>query len=146
MVELVTTLVITASSILLFGYWFRYTCLLILSAKTAQDYTREVAAANRLGFLGAQSELTTGAPNLDRLRDQLDRDYAVLNRLIRTSSGDSFVENRMLAVNYQMMGTWYRCSKAFSGVAARRALEEMSLVVAHMANAVGEHAACGAAA
>jgi len=146
MVELVTTLVITASSILLFGYWFRYTCLLILSAKTAQDYTREVAAANQLGFLGAQSELMANASNLDGLRDQLDRDYAVLNRLIRTSTGDSFIENRMLAINYRMMGTWYRFSRAFSGVAARRALEEMSLVVAHMANAVGESAACGAAA
>jgi hypothetical protein len=146
MVELVTTLVITASSILLFGYWFRYTCLLILSAKTAHDYSREVAAANQLGFLGAQSQLTTSAPDLDRLRAELDRDYAALNRLIKTSTGDSFLENRMLAINYRMMGTWYRCSKAFSGVAARRALEEMSMVVAHMANAVGEHAACAAAA
>jgi hypothetical protein len=62
-----------------------------LSAKTAQDYTSEVTAANQLGFVAAQSELATSAPNLDRLRDQLDRDYAVLNRLIKTSSGDSFI-------------------------------------------------------
>ena len=146
MIELVTTFTITASSILLFGYWFRYTCLLILSAKTAQDYAREVATANQLGFLGAQSELTANAPDLDRLRDQLDRDYAVLNRLIRTSTGDSFIENRMLGINYQVMGTWYRVSRVFSAAAARRALEEMSTVVAHMANAVGENAACAAAA
>ena len=146
MIELVTTLVIIASSILLFGYWFRYTCLLILSAKTAQDYAGAVAAANQLGFLGAQSELTTNAPNLDRLRDQLDRDYAVLNRLIKASTGDSFIENRMLGIDYQVMRTWYRLSSGFSVVAARRALEEMSMVVAHMANAVGEHAVCGAAA
>jgi hypothetical protein len=146
LIELVTTFAITASSVLLFGYWFRYTCLLILSAKTAQDYAREVAVENQLGFLGAQSELTTNAPDLDRLRDQLDRDYAVLNRLIRTSTGDSFIENRMLGINYQVMGTWYRCSRWFSMAAARRALEEMSTVVAHMANAVGELAACAAAA
>ena len=146
MIELVTTFAITASSILLFGYWFRYTCLLILSAKTAQDYAREVAAANQLGFLGAQSALTTNAPDLDRLRDQLDRDYAVLNRLIKASTGDSFIENRMLGINYRVMGTWYRLSGMFSAAAARRALEEMSSVVAHMANAVGEHATCAAAA
>ncbi len=146
MIELVTTFAITASSILLFGYWFRYTCLLILSAKTAQDYAREVAAVNQLGFIGAQSELTTNAPDLDRLRDQLDRDYAVLSRLIRTSTSDSFIENRMLGINYRVMGTWYRVSGVFSVAAARRALEEMSTVVAHMANAVGENAACAAAA
>ncbi len=146
MIELVTTLVITAGSILLFGYWFRYTCLLILSAKTAYDFTGEVAAVNQLGFLRAQSELTTHASNLDRLRDQLDRDYAVLNRLIKTSSGDSFIENRMLGINYQVMGTWYRLTKRFSAIAPRRALEEMSMVLAHMANAVGEHTACAVAA
>lgn len=146
MIELVTTLVITASSVLLFGYWFRYTCLLILSAKTAQDYARQVAHANQLSFLQAQSELTSGAPNLDRLRTQLDRDYAVLERLLKASSGDSFIENRMLGINYHVMGMWYRLSSGFSVVAARRALEEMSMVVAHMANAVGENAACSAAA
>jgi hypothetical protein len=146
MIELLTTLIVTASSILLFGYWFRYTCLLILSAKTARDYAGQVVAANQLGFLAAQSELTTDAPNLDHLRDQLDHDYAVLNRLLKASPGDLFVENRMLGINYQVMGTLYRLNSRFSGVAARRALEEMAAVMAHMANAVGEHAACAAAA
>jgi hypothetical protein len=146
MIELVTTLIITSSSILLFGYWFRYTCLLILSTKTAQDYAGEVAVANQLGFLVTQSELTSAAPNLDRLRDQLDRDYAVVTKLLKASSSDSFMENRMLGVNYQVMRTWYRLSSQFSATAARRALAEMSTVVAYMANAVGEHAACPAAA
>jgi hypothetical protein len=146
MIELVTTLIITTSSILLFGYWFRYTCLLILSAKTAKDYAGQVAVANQLGFLVTQSELTTTAPNLDRLREQLDRDYAVVTKLLKASSSDSFMENRMLGVNYQVMRTWYRLSSQFSATAARRAIEEMSTVVAYMANAVGENAACTAAA
>ena len=146
MIELVTTLIITSSSILLFGYWFRYTCLLILSTKTARDYAGQVAAANQLGFLVTQSELSSAAPNLDRLRDQLDRDYAVVTRLLKASSSDSFMENRMLGVNYKVMGTWYRVSSQFSFTTARRALGEMSTVVAYMANAVGEHAACPSAA
>ena len=37
MIELLATTIITVSSVALFGYWFRYTCLLILSAKTTQD-------------------------------------------------------------------------------------------------------------
>jgi len=93
-----------------------------------------------------QSELTAPAANLDRLREQLDRDYAVVTKLLKASSSDSFMENRMLGVNYQVMRTWYRLSSRFSATAARRALEEMSTMVAYMANAVGEHAACPAAA
>ena len=47
MFETATTILIIVGSMLLFGYWFRYTCLLILSAKTTRDYAGEVAAANR---------------------------------------------------------------------------------------------------
>ena len=46
MFETATTILIIVGSMLLFGYWFRYTCLLILSAKTTRDYAGEVAAAS----------------------------------------------------------------------------------------------------
>ena len=45
MLESVLTILISVSSTLLFGYWFRYTCLLILSAKTTRDYAAEAPAA-----------------------------------------------------------------------------------------------------
>ena len=150
MIELVATIVITVSSVLLFGYWFRYTCLLILSTKTVRDYTGEVAAANQLGFLEIQSQLREASPELDRLRGLLDRDYAVLTSLLKHSSDpspkESGIETRMLEINYRLMGAWYRVSSRFSTAAARRALEEMSLVVAHFANTMGERAAASAAA
>jgi hypothetical protein len=47
-IEAITTVVITAGSVLLFAYWFRYTCLLILSAKTAHDYAGDLALAKGL--------------------------------------------------------------------------------------------------
>jgi len=144
MPELITTVVITVSSILLFGYWFRYTCLLILSAKTARDYVSDVAAANQLGFLEVQSSLRAGSPDLDRLRDTLDRDYAVLARIL-TNSSKSGMEERMLGINYRCMRTWYRISSQFSPAAARQALDEMSMVVAHFANTMGQQAAGAAA-
>src|SRR5438874_13807062 len=79
MIELIATVIITVSSALLFGYWFRYTCLLILTAKTARDYGCEVAEANHLCFPKVQSKLRERAvANLDRLRDCLDRDYIVV--------------------------------------------------------------------
>jgi hypothetical protein len=150
MVELIATAVITASSILLFGYWFRYTCILILSAKTTRDYAASVAMANQLGFLEVQSQLAQSAPQLDRLRDSLDRDYSVLVYLLKhapsSSSGQDSLEKHMLAINYRMMRTWYNVSRRFSPSAAYRAIEEMSQVVTHFANAMGERSSATAAA
>jgi hypothetical protein len=148
MVELVATGIITASSLLLFGYWFRYTCLLILSARTTRDYAAAVATANQLGFLEVQSQLAERAPQLDKLRDALDRDYNVLVYLLKhaPSSGDASLEMRMVEINYRMMRIWYNVSRRFSPAAATRAIEEMSQVVAHFANAMGERASVGATA
>jgi hypothetical protein len=142
MIELITTVIITVSSVLLFAYWFRYTCLLILSAKTTRDFAGQVANANQLGFLEVQAQLRASAGNLDCLRDTLDRDYAVLNRLLKqvgdSSPEGSSLEQTMLALNYRVMRACYRLSSSVSPAAARKALEEMSMVVAHFANSMGQ--------
>jgi hypothetical protein len=148
MLELIATIGITSSSVLLFGYWFRYTCLLILNAKTARDYAGEVARANQLSFLEVQSQLQRQAPaGLDGLQMALDRDYAIVTYLLKRamsgSPGQAALETRMIEIDYRLMRVWYRVSRSFSVVAAREALQEMSLVVAHFANSVGE---CNAAA
>ena len=148
MIELLTTSIITLSSVALFGYWFRYVCLMILSTKTAQDYAGQVATANQLGFLGVRAALQGNAPDLDRLRDVLDRDYEVLSRLLKHASSmeQSGLEKRMLETNYKVMHAWYAVCSRFSPAAAARALDEMSQVVAHFANVMGESAACASAA
>jgi hypothetical protein len=148
MIELSATVVITVSSVVLFAYWFRYTCLLILSAKTARDYTADVAYSNSLGFAEVQTELKqSSSPDLDRLRAALDRDYRVVRDLLKKAgAGQSALETHMLAINYRLMGTWYQVSRHFSGSTAARALGEMSMVVAHFANLMGEQAASAAAA
>jgi hypothetical protein len=148
MVELITTGFLTVGSVLLLAYWFRYMCLLILSAKTTQDYAAQVATANQLSFLEVQSQLGVGAyTELDRLHAALDRDYALLTYLLKhAAGGQSSMESRMLEMNYRLVSTWARVSRGFSPAASRRALEEMSLVVAHFANIMGERSACGSAA
>src|SRR5579864_2484074 len=107
MLELIVTSVITVSSALLFGYWFRYTCLLILSTKTTQDYACEVAAVNQLSFLEVQATLREGAPaELDPLQAALDRDYSMVMYLLKNAAraaGHQSVETRMLAMNYGLM-------------------------------------------
>ena len=146
MIELVATVVITVSSILLFAYWFRYTCLLILSAKTARDYTAAVAYSNKLGFPEVQAQLKQSSTDLDRLRAALDNDYRVVRGLLKyTGQQQSALETYMLVINYRLMGSWYQVTRRFSGNAAAKALSEMSLVVAHFANLMGEQSAAAAA-
>jgi hypothetical protein len=151
MFELAVTAIIAAGSILLFSYWFRYTCLLIVSAKTALDYAGAVAAANQLSFPDVQSRLRERAvTDFDPLHAALERDYAVITYLLKnathSSARESSVETRMLAMNYRLMDAWYQVSRRFSTEAACRALEDMSLVVAHLANVMGERNACASAA
>jgi hypothetical protein len=147
MVEFIITVIITASSVLLFGYWFRYTCLLILSAKTARDFAAEIATANQLGFLQVQSQLRESAANMAGLCNALDRDYAILTSLLKEGAeASSSMEKQMLSIHYQVTRAWFRASSQFSPAAARRALEEMSMVVAHFANVMGEQSASAAAA
>ncbi len=151
MIELLSTVVITLSSVGLFGYWFRYTCLLILSTKTAQDYAGSVAAANKLGFREVRTVLDSmqsNYANIDRLRDALDRDYAVLSDLLKSTGAmeQSSLETKMLEANYKVMRGWYQVSRRFSPSAAARALDEMSQVVAHFANIMGEAASAPSAA
>ena len=65
MLESATTITVTISSILLFFYWFRYTCRLIL-----------------IGFRKVQQRLQCGATDFDGLKEMLDLDYAVLAHLM----------------------------------------------------------------
>jgi hypothetical protein len=149
MLELIVTLVITVSSALLFGYWFRYTCLLIVSARTTRDYAADIATANQLSFLQVQTELRDQQPaDLNRLQAALDRDLAVVTYLIQHASGQSEwgMEDRMLQLNYRLMSAWCRVSQRFSAEAGRRALDEMSMIISHFANIAGERVAVGAAA
>ncbi|MGA3185899.1 MAG: hypothetical protein ABSF22_02215 [Bryobacteraceae bacterium] len=150
MIELIATVGITISSAMLFAYWFRYTCLLILSAKTARDYAADFAYSNNLAFHQVQTQLQQAAsPDLDRLRAALDNDYKVVRNLLKympqTGEGQSALETQMLAINYRLMGALYQVSRHVSGSTAARALNEMSMVVAHFANMMGEQAACAAA-
>lgn len=150
MIEFIATASITAMSALLFGYWFRYTCLLILSAKTARDFASDVAAAHQLAFVGVQSSLRNAVQDMEGLRVSLDRDYAILANLLSSSSGlrtEGFAfEKSMLGLHYRVTSTWYSFARRFSPTAAQNALQEMSQIVAHYANALGEMNAVGSAA
>ena len=135
-------ILISAVSFALFFYWFQYVCLLILSSRSAPDYSGEIAGTIPLEFPGVQAKLRNGDADLDGLRRCLERDYAILVRLMERTpqfAADDRREVAMLKIHYRLMGAWFGLTRTSMRDAAAQALEEMSLVVAHLANAIGEH-------
>jgi hypothetical protein len=118
-----------------------------VSARTTRDYAADIATANQLSFLQVQAHLRDHqSVDLSNLQTALDRDLKVITYLIQHASGEWGMEERMLQLNYRLMGAWFSMSSRFSPEAGRRALDEMSMIISHFANAMGERAAVGAAA
>ena len=143
----ITTTLMAVGSFLLLLYWFRYTCLLILAAQTPRDYGCEVASANRLCFQEVQGKLkrtNRTIPHLDGLHRCLSRDYLIVTRLAGYTAGitgDERLERFLLVLDFQAMSAWYQLSRRLSTDNATKALEEMSRVVAHFADCIGERVA-----
>jgi hypothetical protein len=143
-----TSIIIIIISLMLFVYWFRYTCILILSSKTTKDYASQIAQANQLRFLETRSTLLASSSSkaaLDSLQASLDHDYRLLSYLLRHAvnynvAGMSF-EQVLLKVDFQLMSVWYSIMLRLSPDRARNALLEMTSIVIHLANAMGERVA-----
>jgi hypothetical protein len=142
----IATSIVTFGSFLLFVFWFRYVCLLVLRARPARDYAHAAAAANQLSFPDVQALLHQRASaDLEELRRMLDRDFALLTYVLAhvasPPAGVAALEKRILEIDYRLLRAWCGVSAHFSRSAACRALAEMSTVVAHFANSLGERGA-----
>lgn len=141
---MVSSLLIITFSVVLFVYWFRYTCLLILKTKTSRDYAHQVALANQLNFLEVSGRLQKdpGADQLATLHASLSRDYRVLTYLLQHAAGFPFkgrsLEQRMLMIDFKLMECHYGLTRKFAASQSRHALEEMSYILSHFANVMGE--------
>jgi hypothetical protein len=137
-------------SLVLFAYWFRYTCLLILSTRPARDFAKDVAEANRLTFRDVQERLAgaLSTADLDTLQSKLDGDYALITCLLRHGAefkvAGSAIEERMLMVHYSLMRRWYSLASRLSVARGRQALDEMAQIVNHFAGLMGERSAAAA--
>ena len=137
-------------SLILFAYWFRYTCLLILSTRPARDFAKDVAEANRLTFRDVQESLAgqLSPADLDTLQKKLDRDYALITCLLRHGAdfkvAGNAIEERMLMVHYGLMRRWYGLARRMSATRGRQALEEMAQIVNHFAGVMGERSSAAA--
>ncbi len=145
------SLILAGVSVSLFIYWLRYTCQLILSAKSARDYTRDVAAANQLRFLQVQQDLVQVRErvDLDTLHSKLENDYRLLTYLLVhgpafQANGDR-LEQAMLMLNFRLLKASYALACPLSVSIGKRALHEMTQVVGYFANRMGERSAYAAA-
>jgi hypothetical protein len=141
-VDFFISTIISGSSLALLCYWFRYSCLLILAAEAPHDYSEEVAKANQLSFREVRSKLRKDdAGDLDNLHKCLERDYAIITYLLdnaTAASPESFFEDAMLKAHYRIMSTWFHLTRGLLHEDATQALAEMSKVIRHFANCLGE--------
>ena len=148
---MIISLIMTAVSVSLFIYWIRYTCQLILSAKSARDYTQDVAAANDLRFLQVQQQLAQVRERieLDTLQSKLENDYRLLTYLLVHgpafhANGDR-MEQFMLMLNFRLLKAYYALFCRISVSTGKRVLHEMTQVIGYFANRMGERSAYAAA-
>ena len=136
-------LIILVSSALLV-YWFRYTCLLVLKTRTGKDHAAATAAANGLEFYRIQGGTIHHAPiaELPALQKSLERDYRLLTYLIQHTTGLEVggltLEQRMLMLDFKAMRLIFALGRVLGAGRARAALQEMSCILNHLANAMGE--------
>jgi len=136
--------VIVFFSVVLFIYWFRYSCLLILQDRGA--YVAPFNSGAGLSFPTVQQRLKDGERGveiLDQLRNDLSNDYRILCFMLRCSAetGVDPIERRMLMLDYWIMQSWYSVARRFAAPQARKAIEEMSNIVSYVADSVGRNGA-----
>ena len=139
---MLASILIIAVSLVLFVYWFRYTCLLLLNGERASERAGIVARANRLTFLQVRSALQDEPAGvaLEPLYHSLERDYRILLYLLEHSAGLDLpgVERRLLVLDYRLMQLWYKVVRGSSAARAQQALLEMSDVLGYFSQKMGE--------
>jgi hypothetical protein len=136
-------------SIALFAYWFRYSCVLILRTRTAEDFALEVGRANGLSFHQVRGAMEAeGRADLDQIYQALDRDFSIITQLLdrlSTTGDQNILEGKLLRANFRVSQAWFRVSRAMGLPSAAGAIEEMTDTISHFANSFGELSASSAA-
>jgi hypothetical protein len=141
---MISSILIILASAALLAYWFRYTCVLILRTRTGKDYATAMATANGLRFQQIQGRLVQEASvaDLPALQRSLESDYRLLTYLVEHTAGLEVgglsIEQRMLMLDFNAMRVVCALSRWLGVDQARAALDEMSSILNHLANAMGE--------
>jgi uncharacterized protein YjiS (DUF1127 family) len=120
---------IIAVSVVLFVYWLRYSCVLLLR-NAEERAAMSPVFDDRFNVSSVMERLKT-EPELDPLERALDRDYHVVTYLIAHAADLELasIENRLLILNYRIMRLWSRMTRTLAPAQSRRALGEMASVL-----------------
>jgi hypothetical protein len=135
---MLASVLIIVFSVVLFAYWFRYSCILLLRNSAAPATS---PADPRFQFIQVREGLKNHL-ELDPLHKSLQRDYQILSYLLQHAAGLELAsfEDRILVLDYKVMQAWYRLTRTAAPARAHRALVEMSEVLGILAHRIGEQA------
>lgn len=131
---LASTLII-AFSLVLFIYWFRATCQLLLRNHAEQTVAASATASDQFRFPQVQAMLRT-EPELRSLHSLLNQDFRVLSyvRQHAASLESGSFEDKLLILDYRIMQWYFRVMNVAFPSQARNALSEMATVVGVLAH------------
>ena len=134
---MIAGILIIAFSLVLFVYWFRYSCLLLL-----RNFAERSAAAmedQRFNIAQVMEGLKSHAA-LDPLESALERDFHVLRFLIHHAADLELasIENRILLLDYRIMRFWSHMTRRIAPEQSRRALSEMASILGVLIRKMGD--------
>jgi hypothetical protein len=134
---MIVGILIIAFSLILFLYWFRYSCLLLL--RNAAERSAAAMEDQRFNVAQVVEGLKSNA-DLDPLERALERDYHVLHFLIHHAADLELasIENRILLIDYKLMRIWSHVTRTIAPQQSRRALSEMASILGVLIRKMGE--------
>ena len=133
------SVLIIAVSLILFVYWFRYTCLLVLQTELSLQHVGSAVEANNLKFPLVRDDLERGRLAFDEQYAALESDYRIVSYLLDNASGfrSGSIEERMLLADFRLMQIWYRVTRNALQQQAQSSLSEMSSILGYFADRMG---------
>ena len=135
---MITSILIIAISVILFAYWLRYSCVLLL--RNAQERRQAFSRAEeRFDFSSVLQRIQTES-DLAPLEHALERDYQVVTYIIEHAADLELasIENKLLVLDYRMMRMWSRVTRTLAPHQSRKALTEMVSVLQVLVAQMGD--------
>ena len=135
---MITSVFIIAISVILFVYWLRYSCVMLLrSAQERGEMSK--CPDERFNVASVQERLKTDR-DLDPLEQALERDYHVVTYLIEHAADLELasIENKLLVLDYKLMRIWSRVTRTVAPRQSRKALCEMASVLSVLVGQMGD--------
>jgi hypothetical protein len=135
---MVTSVFIIAISVILFIYWLRYCCVLLL--RNAQERAGNSKVTDQRFNIASVLEGLKTEGDLGALERALERDYYVVMYLIEHAADLELasIENKLLMIDCKLMRLWSRLTRSVAPQQSRKALSEMAAVLSVLVGQLGE--------